>query len=87
MELRGKDARAVALPANRDGVRNAGLLFGQDNDLRYGGERVERVIERGAEPEYIEAIPWASSSATIRRTARRIWIPSSACATSGGVIG
>jgi putative ABC transport system permease protein len=32
-------------------------FFGQDNDLRYGSERIERVIVRGTEPEYIEAIP------------------------------
>ena len=32
-------------------------FFGDANDIRYGGERVERVIVRGTEPEYIEAIP------------------------------
>ncbi len=32
-------------------------FFGLDNDLRYGSERVERVIVRGADPEYVEAIP------------------------------
>ncbi len=32
-------------------------FFGEDNDLRYNGERVERVIVRGTEPEYTDAIP------------------------------
>ncbi len=32
-------------------------FFGDTNDLRYGSERVERVIVRGTEPEYTEAIP------------------------------
>lgn len=33
------------------------LFFGQGNVAQYGGERVERVILRGAQPEYAEAIP------------------------------
>jgi putative ABC transport system permease protein len=32
-------------------------FFGDANDLRYGNERVERVIVRGTEPEYTDAIP------------------------------
>ena len=32
-------------------------FFGDSNEVRFGGERVERVIVRGTEPEYIEAIP------------------------------
>jgi putative ABC transport system permease protein len=32
-------------------------FFGQANDVRYGGNTVERVILRGAEPEYADAIP------------------------------
>src|SRR5690242_4850983 len=33
------------------------FFFGDSNDIRYGNERVERIIVRGAEPEYAEAIP------------------------------
>jgi putative ABC transport system permease protein len=32
-------------------------FFGDANDIRYGSERVERVILRGTEPEYTDAIP------------------------------
>jgi putative ABC transport system permease protein len=32
-------------------------FFGDTNDIRYGNERVERIIVRGAEPEYADAIP------------------------------
>jgi putative ABC transport system permease protein len=32
-------------------------FFGQDNDIRYGANTVERIILRGAEPEYADAIP------------------------------
>lgn len=32
-------------------------FFGSDNDVRYGGNVVERIILRGAEPEYADAIP------------------------------
>lgn len=32
-------------------------FFGQPNDIRYSGNVVERVIVRGAEPEYVDAIP------------------------------
>ena len=32
-------------------------FFGQGNELRYGANIVERVILRGAEPEYADAIP------------------------------
>jgi putative ABC transport system permease protein len=32
-------------------------FFGQTNDIRAGKERVERIILRGAEPEYIDALP------------------------------
>jgi putative ABC transport system permease protein len=32
-------------------------FFGQTNDVRYGSNSVERVIIRGAEPEYVDAIP------------------------------
>lgn len=32
-------------------------FFGDTNDIRYEAERVERVILRGAEPEYADAIP------------------------------
>jgi putative ABC transport system permease protein len=32
-------------------------FFGETNEIRYGGERVERVFLRGAEPSYIDAIP------------------------------
>jgi len=33
------------------------FFFGQTNSAQYGGQRVERIILRGAEPEYIDAIP------------------------------
>ncbi len=33
------------------------FFFGDTNDIRYGNERVERIIIRGAEPEYADAIP------------------------------
>jgi putative ABC transport system permease protein len=33
------------------------FFFGNSNDVRYGSERVERVILRGVEPEYADAIP------------------------------
>lgn len=33
------------------------FFFGDTNDVRYGGQVVERVILRGAEPEYADAIP------------------------------
>jgi putative ABC transport system permease protein len=33
------------------------FFFGDQNDIRYGNERVERIILRGTEPEYAEAIP------------------------------
>jgi putative ABC transport system permease protein len=33
------------------------FFFGQSNAISYGGQRVERVFVRGAEPEYAEAIP------------------------------
>lgn len=33
------------------------FLFGQPNEIRHGSERVERIILRGVEPEYAEAIP------------------------------
>ena len=33
------------------------FFFGEANDVRYGSERVERVIIRGVEPQYSEAIP------------------------------
>jgi putative ABC transport system permease protein len=32
-------------------------FFGQDNDIRYGSNVVERIILRGTEPEYADAIP------------------------------
>ena len=32
-------------------------FFGQDNDIRYGSNIVERIILRGVEPEYGDAIP------------------------------
>ena len=32
-------------------------FFGQDNDIRYGANVVERIILRGVEPEYADAIP------------------------------
>jgi len=32
-------------------------FFGQDNDIRYGSNVVERIILRGVEPEYADAIP------------------------------
>jgi putative ABC transport system permease protein len=32
-------------------------FFGQSNEIRYRGERVERIIVRGAEPEYVDVIP------------------------------
>ncbi len=34
-----------------------GFFFGDSNDARYGSQRVERIIVRGAEPEYADAIP------------------------------
>lgn len=33
------------------------FFFGQTNSAQYGGQRVERIILRGAEPEYVDAIP------------------------------
>jgi putative ABC transport system permease protein len=33
------------------------FFFGQSNDIRYAGNVVERIILRGAEPEYADAIP------------------------------
>jgi putative ABC transport system permease protein len=33
------------------------FFFGQSNDIRYNGNVVERIILRGAEPEYADAIP------------------------------
>ena len=33
------------------------FFFGDSNDIRYGSERVERIILRGASPEYADAIP------------------------------
>jgi putative ABC transport system permease protein len=33
------------------------FFFGDSNDARYGSQRVERIIIRGAEPEYADAIP------------------------------
>ena len=33
------------------------FFFGESNDIRYGAEKVERVIIRGVEPEYADAIP------------------------------
>jgi putative ABC transport system permease protein len=33
------------------------FFFGQQNSISYGANRVERVFLRGAEPEYIQAIP------------------------------
>src|SRR4051794_5888780 len=33
------------------------FFFGDTNDIRYGSERVERIIMRGASPEYADAIP------------------------------
>ena len=33
------------------------FFFGDSNDIRYGSERVDRIIIRGAEPEFAEAIP------------------------------
>lgn len=38
------------------------FFFGQSNDIRYGGNVVERIILRGAEPEYADAIPLFSVS-------------------------
>jgi putative ABC transport system permease protein len=32
-------------------------FFGDKNEIRYGGERVERIFVRGAEPAYADAIP------------------------------
>jgi putative ABC transport system permease protein len=32
-------------------------FFGETNEIRYGGERVERMFLRGAGPSYIDAIP------------------------------
>ena len=33
------------------------FFFGETNVIQYGSERVERILLRGAEPEYAEAIP------------------------------
>lgn len=33
------------------------FFFGDSNDIRYGSQVVERIILRGAEPEYADAIP------------------------------
>lgn len=33
------------------------FFFGQDNSISYGANRVEKVIIRGAEPEYLDALP------------------------------
>ena len=34
-----------------------GFFFGDSNQITYGGRSVEKVIVRGAEPQYTEAIP------------------------------
>lgn len=39
------------------GTRFALFGGGQSNEIRYGSERVENIIVRGIEPEYVEAIP------------------------------
>lgn len=33
------------------------FFFGQQNSISYGSQRIERLFLRGAEPEYVEAIP------------------------------
>jgi putative ABC transport system permease protein len=33
------------------------FFFGQQNSISYGGARIERLFLRGAEPEYVQAIP------------------------------
>src|SRR4051794_30109313 len=38
------------------------FFFGDTNDIRYANERVERIIVRGTEPEYADAIPLFSVS-------------------------
>jgi putative ABC transport system permease protein len=42
------------------GTRAAFFGANSDNDIRYGGNVVERIILRGAEPEYADAIPMFS---------------------------
>lgn len=42
---------------NMFGTRAAFFPGGSDNDVRYGGNVVERVILRGTEPEYIDTFP------------------------------
>jgi putative ABC transport system permease protein len=32
-------------------------FFGESNEIRYGSERVDRIILRGVEPDYVEVIP------------------------------
>src|SRR5664279_2262822 len=32
-------------------------FFGQSNEIRYGGERVQKLFVRGAEPAYIDVLP------------------------------
>ena len=32
-------------------------FFGQSNEIRYGGERVQRLFVRGAEPGYVDTLP------------------------------
>jgi len=33
------------------------FFFGQQNSISYGSQRIERLFLRGAEPEYVQAIP------------------------------
>lgn len=53
------DQIAAAAPAI-DQITTLGTragFFGQANEISYGGQRVERVIVRGAEPQYVDVLP------------------------------
>ena len=59
--IQSTDAQYVrAVSPSVDSVTTFGtraFFFGDSNDIRYNGKVVERIILRGAEPEYADAIP------------------------------
>ena len=56
------------------------FFFGDSNDIRYDGNVVERIIIRGAEPEYADAIPLFS----VAQRPLHLAIRRRACAHRGG---
>lgn len=59
--IQGTDSEYVrAVSPSVESVTTFGtraFFFGDSNDIRYNGKVVERIILRGAEPEYADAIP------------------------------